>query len=794
MRTLWILSVFTLLLLAEGKAGESDKTSHQHTHGKSAPPAVCQLTLTGDQRCLPGAVMGEGVITQVPSLVHGTEGQSVTLNCTVRNTNVGAVRWSRDTGRGRQPFFNTGGGASDPRVSFILKNHLTDRSIRIDNLTLGDSGVYYCDKYRPGPSSEIAVPGPGMNLTVTASKTKTTLPLQFKMKLPFLKVLDVEKFHISHTFRDRVTEQVEKAYKKKYDSKFHRSKVTETKLDEEFIVVNMELVFHQSPAPGLDDFVETLKKALLDFTVLLPIDLNSITVPGILPGTTLSLQFNMNLSTNKGLDDVGSKVSETFKAGLTEQVNNVYKEKYLTTFLQSEVEKIEVGEEFIVVNMELVFHQSSAPGSDDLIKTLEKALLDFTILLPIDLNSITVPATPTPPATPAPTTPPSHCHGHSKPWPLCTEGPSASGRGILGESLTEFALHFYKEARRIEDKGNMLISPVSVAELLTLLLLGARGDTQTTLENVLSLPQNFTCVHEEVLSLTKHLRGSVEMASRIYYKPGLKLTDFFGDQSQQFYGAKPQQLTNNGTTNLQMINDWVAQKTHNQIKHLVDSVPQNTEFMLLNAIYYIGKWKIRFNENETDEEDFTTLEGKHVRVPVMKSKNYRLAIQYSAELKAKVARFLLSGDVSLYVFLPPVLSTSALKEVEDRLNLETLTKLVKTMERMEPQEATVALPRLKLDSRTDLLHLMESLGLRVLFDSPNLCGLVEEDILALSDARHQARISLNEVGVEAAGASSVSLARSFSSFSALHPFITLLWSDQARAPLFIGRVADPSQS
>nr|XP_015194834.1 PREDICTED: uncharacterized protein LOC107076030 isoform X4 [Lepisosteus oculatus] len=116
-----------------------------------------------------GAVMGEHVITQVPSLVHRTEGQSVTLNCTVRNTSAGATRWSRDTGRGRQPFFNTGGGASDPRVAFILENHLTDKSIRIDNLTLGDSGVYYCDKYRPGPSSEIAIPGPGVTLTVTGA-------------------------------------------------------------------------------------------------------------------------------------------------------------------------------------------------------------------------------------------------------------------------------------------------------------------------------------------------------------------------------------------------------------------------------------------------------------------------------------------------------------------------------------------------------------------------------------------------------------------------------------------------
>ncbi|MBN3313333.1 SHPS1 phosphatase, partial [Atractosteus spatula] len=114
-----------------------------------------------------GAVMGEDVITQVPGLVTGTEGQSVTLNCTEHATGLGAVRWSRDTGGGRQPFFSTGGDIRNPRVSFILENHLTDRSIRIDNLTLGDSGVYYCDKYRTDPSRGIAIPGPGVTLTVT---------------------------------------------------------------------------------------------------------------------------------------------------------------------------------------------------------------------------------------------------------------------------------------------------------------------------------------------------------------------------------------------------------------------------------------------------------------------------------------------------------------------------------------------------------------------------------------------------------------------------------------------------
>lgn len=82
-------------------------------------------------------------------------------------------------------------------------------------------------------------------------------------------------------------------------------------------------------------------------------------------------------------------------------------------------------------------------------------------------------------------------------------------------------------------------------------------------------------------------------------------------------------------------------------------------------------------------------------------------------------------------------------------------------------------------------------GLSSLFENPNLCGLYAEDKIVLDDARHRAFLALTEQGVEAGAATTLSFSRSFPSFSALRPFIMLLWSDQANVPLFIGRVTDP---
>lgn len=87
-----------------------------------------------------------------------------------------------------------------------------------------------------------------------------------------------------------------------------------------------------------------------------------------------------------------------------------------------------------------------------------------------------------------------------------------------------------------------------------------------------------------------------------------------------------------------------------------------------------------------------------------------------------------------------------------------------------------------------------SSGLGELFNEPNLCGLFPEQTdmpIALSDARHRATLVLSESGVEAAAASSLSFARSFPTFSAMQPFILVLWSDQANCPLFMGRVTQP---
>lgn len=74
----------------------------------------------------------------------------------------------------------------------------------------------------------------------------------------------------------------------------------------------------------------------------------------------------------------------------------------------------------------------------------------------------------------------------------------------------------------------------------------------------------------------------------------------------------------------------------------------------------------------------------------------------------------------------------------------------------------------------------------------NLCGLTEDPDLRISAMQHQSMLELKESGVEAAATSTVSVARSLLLFEVQQPFLFLLWDQQHRFPIFMGRVYDPT--
>ncbi|KAM5317600.1 plasma protease C1 inhibitor isoform 2-T3 [Glossophaga mutica] len=395
------------------------------------------------------------------------------------------------------------------------------------------------------------------------------------------------------------------------------------------------------------------------------------------------------------------------------------------------------------------------------------------------IESTTEPTLPTTQPTTGPLCP--------EPDTYCPDLENAASRSTLQQALVDFSLKLYHAFSSVKKpESNMIFSPFSIASLLTQVLLGAGGNTKENLETILSYPEDFACVHQ---ALKAYSSKGFTSASQIFHNPDLAIRDAFVNASQNMYGSLGV-LGNDSDANLDLINTWVAEKTNQKIKQLLDSLPSDTRLILLNAIYLNAKWKIPFEHGKTKKEPFH-LKSSVIKVPMMVSKKYPVAHFTDTTLKAKVGQLQLSNNLSMVILVPQNRKHS-LKDVEKALSLTVFKAVMNKLEMTKFQSTFVTIPRFKLRSNQDMLAIMENLEFYDFSNDLNLCRMTEDPDLQVSAMQHQAVLELTETGVEAAAASSVSVARSLLVFEVQQPFLFLLWDQQHKFPIFMGRVYDPS--
>ncbi|XP_038620839.1 plasma protease C1 inhibitor [Tachyglossus aculeatus] len=397
-----------------------------------------------------------------------------------------------------------------------------------------------------------------------------------------------------------------------------------------------------------------------------------------------------------------------------------------------------------------------------------------------------VPVNPTEMPTQAPTEPPSTC---PEPATVCSE-PSKDNRSVaeLGEALTKFSLKLYQAFSDVKKKEtNLVFSPLSLFSLLAHILLGTGGDTKSNLEALLSSPEDSACIHS---GLKEFESKAFTSFSQIFHSKDLALKESFVKASRSLYGIIPQALGNDSNTNLQLINEWVANHTDNRITHLVDSLPPELRLVLLNVIYLNAKWKTTFNPQFTSRENFY-LKTSKVKVLMMHSKKYPVAQIIEPTLKAKVGKLQLTDGLSLVIVLPQHVNHQ-LSEVELKLNTPLFRAMMDKLEATRFKPTIVNIPRIKVSTKQDLQEIWEKMQFFDFSYDTNLCGLTADPEVEVSAAHHQAVLELTETGVVAAAASTISLARSMSVFEVNQPFLFLLWDQRHKFPVFMGRVYNPA--
>ncbi|XP_033027957.1 alpha-2-antiplasmin isoform X2 [Lacerta agilis] len=357
----------------------------------------------------------------------------------------------------------------------------------------------------------------------------------------------------------------------------------------------------------------------------------------------------------------------------------------------------------------------------------------------------------------------------------------------VAEAVMKLGADLLRQVELENSKGNLFFSPLSIGLALAHLALGAANETEEQLLKALHM-ESVPCPHQALRTVSQHLsQTTLSIAARLYLQKGFPVKEQFLEDSEKFYRAKPATLSGDSEADLAAINTWVKDATHGQIPTMLTELPASVVMLLLNAVYFQGFWKNKFDPLLTEPDTFYLDDEFTVSVEMMRARGYPLSWFTLEAQDVQVARFPFKGNTSFVAILPnhPERNFSRLLSDLSQANFQShFPKERPTM---------VKMPKLYLQHHLDLEQALSQLGLGELFSAPNFHPITEGP-LVVSSVQHRATLEISEAGVEASAATSVSMFRSFSAFNLNQPFLFIIQEDTTGIPLFLGAIRNPNPS
>ncbi|KAB1256284.1 Plasminogen activator inhibitor 2 [Camelus dromedarius] len=219
--------------------------------------------------------------------------------------------------------------------------------------------------------------------------------------------------------------------------------------------------------------------------------------------------------------------------------------------------------------------------------------------------------------------------------------------------------------------------------------------------------------------------------------------------------------------------------------------------VLVNAVYFKGKWKTPFQKKLNRLYPFRVNLTQSTPVQMM-FLHEKLNIGYIADLKVQILELPYAGDVSMFLLLPDEIAefSTGLELLESEITYDKLNRWI-SEDTMAGDDVEVYLPQFKLEEHYELKPILKSMGMADAFSKgqANFLGMSEKDDLFLSEVFHQATVDVNEEGTEAAaGTGAIMSGRTGHGgpqFVADHPFLFFIMHKITKNILFFGRFASP---
>jgi serine protease inhibitor len=354
-----------------------------------------------------------------------------------------------------------------------------------------------------------------------------------------------------------------------------------------------------------------------------------------------------------------------------------------------------------------------------------------------------------------------------------------------------FSFNLFRQLSTAQKDTNVFTSPLSASFALGMTTNGAANATLDQMRSTLAFGSatepEINEGYKSLITLLRSLDNTVDVriANSIWYRTGFPVKQPFLDAGRTYFDAQIAALDFGSPTAPATINAWVSNATAGKIPTIVDGL-RDEVMILVNAIYFKGTWRSRFDPAETTDQPFHGISGDQTTRLMHHKGSY--AFTSNAAYSAVDMPY---GDsaFTMTVVLPS--NGSSLDAVTASVMQPAAWSAM--LSQMRPAHIDLFIPKVKLEWQRRLNDDLIALGMTDAFsDSRADLSRLSTTSTFINYVKQKAYVDINEEGTEAAVATSVGIGLTSApmnpEFRADHPFLLVIRERLTGTIMFMGRI------
>jgi serine protease inhibitor len=366
----------------------------------------------------------------------------------------------------------------------------------------------------------------------------------------------------------------------------------------------------------------------------------------------------------------------------------------------------------------------------------------------------------------------------------------------VSNGTTSFAFDFIHALQKTQPAGeNFFVSPLSLHIALGMLLNGAEKETAAEIQKALKMDAvalaDLNAAYKTLINdlPVADSKVSLGLANSVWYRNDFSVENDFQSVLKNSFESEVTGLPFDDAAK-DRINKWASDKTNGKIKKVLDQIQPQHVMFLLNALYFKGDWKSKFDPKKTLDTPFKLENGQSKNVKMMfASSDFKAAAgtTYNA-----VQLPYANGQFNMTLIIPK--SQNTVDDVFKGITGEGWSQLTG---RMAEQSVTVGLPKFTLDYSAQLKETLQGMGIKLAFeDSAQLGKINKAAELYVDFVKQDAYLGVDEQGTEAAAVTTIGIGLTSAGpeparFICDRPFGLVISENTSNTILFMGRINNP---